>query len=245
MDDEIYLEKFYLLNKRLLVMSSQSSKKTTALRYTEEEKKEIVDFVLAYNAANKRGGQAKATQKYNVSPVTLNSWLKTSEASTVSKMAKKTSKRVAKAAKESANKELEEVPPAGAAASEELVAQDAAPEMQIAPGGKGRRYSSAEKHHILDFIEEYNQTHGRGGQSQAAAKFRVSVMTISGWRKSLAGSFRSRKSAGSINSGVSAALVSKVSNLIEIGNQIRQAETDLAKLKHKFDSLSATIKATL
>ncbi len=225
-------------------MSSQSSKKTTALRYTEEEKKEIVDFVLAYNAANKRGGQAKATQKYKVSPVTLNAWLKAGEASIVSKTAKKTSKQVAKAAKESAKKELEKVP-AGAAVSEELSVQEAAPEMQISPGGKGRRYSSAEKHHILDFIEEYNQTHGRGGQSQAAAKFRVSVMTISGWRKSLAGSFRSRKSAGSINSGVSAALVSKVSNLIEIGNQIRQAETDLAKLKHKFDSLSATIKASL
>ena len=45
-------------------------------RYTPEKKQEILDFVAAYNAANGRGGQSKAVEKYKLSAITCASWLK-------------------------------------------------------------------------------------------------------------------------------------------------------------------------
>jgi transposase-like protein len=230
-------------------MSSQSPKKAAPARYTEEQKKEIIDFVLAYNAANKRGGQSKAVQKYKVSSVTLNGWLKNAadapaESETPSKSGKaakksKTSKVVQPVTVES----VDETAEAPVIAAKEADSADT--EADSIASTKGRRYTSAEKNEILDFIDEYNRVHGRGGQSRAADKFKVSVMTISGWRNSLAGSFRSRKSASSVNPSVSANLIAKVNSLIELGNQIRDAETELAKLKSKFDSISASIKSSL
>lgn len=221
-------------------MSSPSSKKA-AVRYTEEEKKEIIDFVLAYNTANKRGGQTKAVQKYKVSAVTLNNWLKDAEASAKKSAATKKSRKSPVAAVESAAK----VSPAAEATPADAVSVNSSEPVIAIETGKGRRYTSAEKNQILDFIEEYNRTHGRGGQSKAAAKFNVSVMTISGWRNSLAGSFRARKTPSAVSPAISSNLVAKVNQLIEIGQEIRNAETELAKLKVKFDSLSASIKASL
>ncbi|MCW1883392.1 hypothetical protein OKA04_01540 [Luteolibacter flavescens] len=45
---------------------------------------------------------------------------------------------------------------------------------------KGKRYTEEEKAEILSFIENYG---GRGAQSAAAKKFKVSVLTLSNWRK--------------------------------------------------------------
>jgi transposase-like protein len=44
---------------------------------------------------------------------------------------------------------------------------------------KGKRYTDAEKSEILAFVN----AQGRGGQTKAAAKFGVSALTISNWRK--------------------------------------------------------------
>ncbi len=45
-------------------------------RYTDGEKKEILDFISDYNAKNGRGGQTKASEKYGVTQITLANWLK-------------------------------------------------------------------------------------------------------------------------------------------------------------------------
>jgi len=50
-------------------------------------------------------------------------------------------------------------------------------------GVKGKRYTPAEKKEIVDFILEYNQKNGRGGQSRAFEKWGVSQLTIAGWLK--------------------------------------------------------------
>lgn len=52
----------------------KDAKSKTAKRYTEEEKREIVDFVRQYNLENRRGGVSAAVKKFGVSPITVNSW---------------------------------------------------------------------------------------------------------------------------------------------------------------------------
>ena len=59
---------------------SVNSKKTTTKgkRYTDEQKREVVDFVVAANASKGRGGLSAAAQKFGISPISISSWLKKS-----------------------------------------------------------------------------------------------------------------------------------------------------------------------
>jgi transposase-like protein len=65
-----------------------------------------------------------------------------------------------------------------------------------AKGGKakmGIRYPQEFKKEVVDFVESYNATHGRGGQNQAANKFKLSVLTVSAWLKAAGAKKPSRK----------------------------------------------------
>jgi len=44
-------------------------------RYTDKEKADILAFVAKVNAENGRGGQTAASNKYNISQLTISSWL--------------------------------------------------------------------------------------------------------------------------------------------------------------------------
>ncbi|MEI6177994.1 MAG: hypothetical protein WCS43_13970, partial [Verrucomicrobiota bacterium] len=46
--------------------------------YTDEQKQEVVDFVVAVNASKGRGGLSAAATKYGISPLSISSWLKNS-----------------------------------------------------------------------------------------------------------------------------------------------------------------------
>jgi len=86
-------------------------------RYTPAEKKEIVDFILEYNAKNGRGGQMRAFEKWGVSQITIASWLKKAGSkpaatSTTAPAAKKVAK---KSAKKGARKSSPKGSPASAA----------------------------------------------------------------------------------------------------------------------------------
>ena len=48
---------------------------------------------------------------------------------------------------------------------------------------KGKRYTPAEKAEVVAFVEKVNAEKGRGGQSAASAKFKISQLTISSWLK--------------------------------------------------------------
>lgn len=48
---------------------------------------------------------------------------------------------------------------------------------------KGKRYTPAEKQEVVDYVNQVNAQNGRGGQSSAAKKFGVSVLTVSAWLK--------------------------------------------------------------
>lgn len=82
-----------------LNMSSNATPKTSqkGKRYTDAEKKEVVEFVETYNAENGRGGQSAAAAKFSVSQLTVAGWLKSAGSSAASKKGK--SAKGAKAAK--------------------------------------------------------------------------------------------------------------------------------------------------
>lgn len=62
---------------------------------------------------------------------------------------------------------------------------------------KGIRYSPEQKKEVVDFVSSYNAANGRGGQSQAAKKFKLSVLTVSAWLKA-AGSKKAPKAAKAV-----------------------------------------------
>jgi len=64
-------------------MAKKAAKKKTAptkrsamkaVRYTAEEKAKILQFVVDHNKQNGRGGQSTASNKFNVSPVSIGKW---------------------------------------------------------------------------------------------------------------------------------------------------------------------------
>ena len=146
-------------------MSTKKKKApATGIRYSDAQKKEIVNFVSQYNSENGRGGQSAAANKYKVTPLTIAGWLKAAGAKApgkkkVQKAAKKVTKKAAKAGK----------------------------------GKKGIRYSPELKQQVVDFVTSHNAVHGRGGQNQAAKKFKLSVLTVAAWLKASGAKKPSRK----------------------------------------------------
>jgi transposase-like protein len=165
-------------------MSIKKNKSTkgvsTGIRYSDAQKKEIVDFVGQYNAQNGRGGQNAASIKYKVTPLTISGWLKSFGVKTP---------KAKKAGAVAANK------PAKKAAKK---------------GDRGVRYSPEEKKSVIDFVEAYNAKNGRGGQNQAAKKYKVSVLTVSAWLKA-AGSKKpaTKKTNASVTKAAKAVKASK------------------------------------
>ena len=209
-------------------MSSKSKKsKSVGVRYTPEQKKEIVDFVQQYNEAKGRGGQSAAVSKFKVSPITIGAWLK---AAGVSKKKGKPAKaakasKPAKAKKKSARKAK-----AGAKKGSK---------------GAGKRYSATEKQEVVNFVNAYNASNGRGGQSEAARKFNISILTVSAWLKKSGNKVaKGGKAVASSKASakVSSALTSKVASLLQMSDRIVKAENELAKLRAGFESMKASIR---
>ncbi len=209
--------------------TATKTKSTKGIRYTDAQKKEVVDFTNAYNAENGRGGQSKAAEKYNISQLTISTWLKSSGAP---------SKKAAKAPK------ADNAPKAAKAAK--------APKAKKA--GRKSRYSDEQKKEVTDFVIAYNAANGRGGPSTATKKFGISPLTVGAWLKAagVVGTNKSNKKstekAASPAAPASAAKVAKSSqssggygsrlgSLVELGNQIDKAEAELNQLKDKFNSM--------
>jgi len=199
------------------------------VRYTDAQKKEVVDFAQSYNASNGRGGQSKAAEKFNISPLTVAAWLKGSGSSSSPKAAKAPNgSKPAKAAK---------APKATKAAAKSRL---------------GSRYSDEQKKNVTDFVVAYNTANGRGGASTASKKFGVSPLTVMAWLKA-AGVNGVNKKTGSKSKAVaksakvskaasgSGDLSAKLNSLLSLSKQIAAAESELANLQSKFDSLKASL----
>jgi hypothetical protein len=199
---------------------STSKKATKGIRYSDTQKKEIVDFAIAYNEANGRGGQSKAAEKFNVSPITLAAWLKSAGAPSPKKGKAAKKAKAPKAAKAS-------------------------------KAGRASRYSDAQKKEVIDFAVAYNEANGRGGQSKAATKFKISPLTVMAWLKAAgvkstgkAGKAKgpnSAKAAKAPKAATGGSLDAKLSTLLALSKQIAKAESELAQLNAKFKSLKASL----
>lgn len=247
---------------------STTTKKTTpqGVRYTDAQKKEVVDFILSYNAANGRGGQSKAAAKFKISQITIASWLKAAGASapktgTETKAPKATAApKTAKAAKATKATKSAKAPKA-AKAKKAAKAPKAAGKSKV-----GTRYTDAQKKEITDFVASYNAANGRGGQSKAAAKYNVSPLTVMAWLKAPGGKTAAKKTVkkgvryvapGKAAKAAKAAKVSKatkapkasvsgsfdakLSSLLALSKEIAKAESALAQLNAKFKSLKASL----
>jgi hypothetical protein len=119
--------------------------------------------------------------------------------------------------------------------------------------GRGVRYDDAKKQEVVDFVSDYNQKNGRGGQSAAARKFGVTILTVSSWLKGsgkkVAKAPKADKPAKAPKAPkeakVSGALTSKVKALLDLGDRIRKSEVELQKLQGQYSSLSASIRSEI
>lgn len=104
---------------------------------------------------------------------------------------------------------------------------------------KGRRYTAKEKAEIIAYVDKVNAEKGRGGQSAASKKFKISPLTISSWIRSGAGrgSSASRSSSGSVVGPIG----KKLAKLQELHDQIAKAEKELARMRAQFDALKASL----
>lgn len=225
---------------------STTTKKSSAkgVRYTDAQKKEVVDFAVEYNSSNGRGGQSKAAEKFGISPLTVASWLKG------------TSAPAAKAVKADKAAKAEKAPKAAKVAKEPKAPK--APKAAATKGKAGSRYTDEQKKEVTDFVVEYNAANGRGGASKASKKFSVSPLTVMAWLKASGVTGSPKKAAGTkyvapgkkstkaTKAGKSTAPVSggmsaKLNQLLSLSEQIADAEAELAEMKAKFDSLKASL----
>lgn len=128
---------------------------------------------------------------------------------------------------------------------------------------RGKRYSDAEKAEIIDFVNKMNSEKGRGGQSAASKKFKISPLTISSWLKKSGapkkvtkkavkkatgkkrgrpvGSTNKPKAATAATTSSTAPIGKKLAKLQSLHSQIERTETELASLKVQFDVLKASL----
>ena len=113
---------------------------------------------------------------------------------------------------------------------------------KVANASKGHRYTAQEKDEILAYVEQVNSEKGRGGQSAASKKYKISPLTISSWIKARGGSSSSSASSSpSAASAISGPIGKKLAKLQALHDQIGRAEKELAKLRAQFDSLKSSL----
>ena len=127
--------------------------------------------------------------------------------------------------------------------------------MKSGKAGAGTRYTDEQKKEVVDFAVDYNATHGRGGQSKAAAKFKVSQITVMTWlkkagvklKKGRGPAVKPSKAAKpaplpkASKAGVSRGMDSKLNLMLTLSNKIAKAEVELSSLKAQFKALKASL----
>jgi hypothetical protein len=243
-------------------MSTKNKKSSaTGVRYTDAQKKEVVDFVSQYNSKNGRGGQSSASSKFKVTPLTISAWIKASGAPAPAKKgAKAAPVKAAKAAKAAKAPKAPKAPKAAKApkapkAAKAPKAPKAAKPAKAGKGVRGVRYTPEEKKVVVDFVSDFNATNGRGGQSQAVEKFKLSAITVASWLKAAGvktgkGATKTKpavKAANAVKSvkAAPAGLAAKVAALVDLNDQVSKAEAELEKLYSKHDAIMASLKGAI
>lgn len=100
---------------------------------------------------------------------------------------------------------------------------------------RGKRYTAEEKGKIISFVQDYNASNKRGGQSAASKKFGIAQLTISGWLKNAGGSGRIKGSTGK------GSIQNKLATMITLGQDIEKLERELNSKRSKFEALKASL----
>ncbi len=103
-----------------------------------------------------------------------------------------------------------------------------------AKSSRGRRYTPEEKANIIEHVEKVNASKGRGGQTAAANKFGISMLTISSWMK------KTPATAGR-GAGKSKTVNGALAKLATLHSQIEAKEKEVAKLRQQFDVLKRSL----
>lgn len=228
--------------------TTTKNKAPRGVRYTDAQKKEVIDFALNYNAANGRGGQSKAADKFKISQITIASWLKSAGPTTPKASSEAKAPKPAKA------------PKAAKAAKAPKAAKTpkAAKAPKAAKSTVGTRYTDTQKKEVTDFVATYNAANGRGGQSKAAAKYKISPLTVMAWLKASGGTAKvkkalkkgtkyvapgkaAQKALKATKSPTSGSFDAKLGSLLALSKEIAKTEATLAQLNAKFKSLKASL----
>lgn len=105
-----------------------------------------------------------------------------------------------------------------------------------------KRYSEPERAEILDFIEKFNQENGRGGQTAAIKKFKVTALTIGNWNKRNGKKGKSAVKAVKKKFRNPAKLIDR---LHEVTKEIDKAEASLKKLTAEAKELRKEIRVAI
>jgi transposase-like protein len=221
--------------------NTKTPKAPKSIRYTDAQKKEVVDFASSYNAANGRGGQSKAAEKFKISQITIAGWLKSANASASKADAKVKAPKAAKAVKAPKTAKT----PKAAKAPKAPKAAKPAGKVKVAKNQVGKRYTPEQKAEITGFVTSYNAANGRGGQSKAAEKYNVSPLTIMAWLKASGKKTKVKKSvskaAKSPTATISSAFDVKLASLLALSKEISKAEAALAQMNARFKKMKAAL----
>ena len=95
---------------------------------------------------------------------------------------------------------------------------------------RGRRYSSAEKEKVLNFIAQANRKHGEGGQAAAHREFGIANVTLRLWMKQGPG-LADHLSAS--HTATAQALL----QLTSLATKIVALEKKLTRMRHDYERL--------
>lgn len=111
---------------------------------------------------------------------------------------------------------------------------------------KGVRYTMEQKQEVVDFVNAHNALHGRGGQSEAARRFNLSLLTVAAWlKKSSISPIRPRSAARSSERIPPEEILQRVGEYMELSERIKNAEAEIAQLRAKHESLAARIRQSI
>lgn len=99
---------------------------------------------------------------------------------------------------------------------------------------RGKRYSSAERMKILNFVEQHNAKNGRGGAAAASRKYDISQLTIGNWLKAAGAPSPKRKKS---NIDIDKTLV----RLGQLHKSMDKAEQELNELRKEYASLKSSL----
>lgn len=109
---------------------------------------------------------------------------------------------------------------------------------------KGKRYSTAEKQEVLDYVASVDSDKGRGGVAAAARQFGITPLTITAWKKRFgtdASAPTTSAGAGKAASRGATAQSRLLHRLGEILDELESHKSKIANLEKEYAKLKKKV----